>query len=199
MRTEEIERYLRQEMLPEERASFEEEMHSNPSLLMDVRLLACIIQKTREVYQEEDQRMKDLFCLAKSQYEESCRKEFEFFKEHPNVAAEYLESGERHYTLCHHIWIKKVLPYLDDNEAETYLADIRSNEGVRSLVWNQMTNSEGTTILNIVRACIEQYGLSYGGMKVYDWVRVVRDYVVSVTECEDIEPYEYFVCEEEVE
>ena len=54
MRVDEIERYLAKEMPYPEREAFEAEMAKDPALLLDVRLLACVMQKTRDVCRDFD-------------------------------------------------------------------------------------------------------------------------------------------------
>lgn len=197
MRVRDIERYLSREMQPEERVAFEEEMGKNPSLGLDVQLLACIIQKTRQVYHEEDLQMKDLLCSAKREYETLLRPQEDLSEMPFNIAASVYDPGESLFLSCQQTYMNEVLPYVEDGKPNLYLSNISSDPGLCAFVQSMLTNEEGTTILNIVKECLSRYGLVYRGMKVRDWINVVQDHVFELTQCKGLKPYEYFVCSTE--
>ena len=197
MRVEEIERYLANEMLSSEREAFEAEMAKDPSLLMDVRLLACVIQKTREIRRDDDKRVLQLLYSYKRADEGMSRYRKDLSPEEEDlshIAASRIEPGEKQYMMCCRAYYKEVLSMFDEEESMALIDDIRSDKALCDMVQKMMVLESGTSIYHIVEQCIIHYGKFYSGIKVFDWVGLVSRYVKEVACIGDIEPYEYFVC-----
>lgn len=194
MRVEEIERYLSNKMLSSEREAFEAEMIQNPSLLMDVRMLACVIQKTRDVCREFDLWALERLCSYKRLEEDFLFRKDSSSENLSNFAAESIAYDNEQYKLCCQAYCKEVSLQFDETESMVFIDDIKSDKALCDMVQKMMVLESGTSIYHIVEQCIIHYGKFYSGMKVFDWVGLVSRYVKEVACIGDIEPYEYFVC-----
>ena len=72
------------------------------------------------------------------------------------------------------------------------LEDVEADADVRRLVHNMMELYEGTTIMNIVIECQQEYQERYFSMKTNDWRHLLRDYVRKVTERPELQDTEVF-------
>ena len=195
MRVDEIERYLAKEMPYPEREAFEAEMAKDPALLLDVRLLACVMQKTRDVCRDFDKWAAQRLSFYKHVEEEMSRyREDSSSEDLTHFAAESMALDSIQHTMCCRAYDKEVLSQLDEKESMAFIDDIRSDKAMSDMVQKMMVVESGTSIYHIVEQSIIHYGKVYSGMKVYDWVDLVSRYVKEVTCVDDIEPYEYFVC-----
>ena len=198
MRVEDIERYLAKEMTSSEREAFEAEMVNHPSLLLDVRILACVIRKTHDVCQEIDMRALERLCRYK-RLEDSHAYLYSPSEDLSHFAADSLAVGDEQYEMCCQAYSEEVFNQFDEEGPMLCISDIKSDQSLCDMVEEMMVDERGTSIYQIVRQCIIRYGKSYSGMKVYDWVELVCRYIKDAAGIDYIQPNEYFVCSEDEE
>lgn len=72
------------------------------------------------------------------------------------------------------------------------LTAVEDDNEVRILIHNMMELYEGTTILQIVKECQQEFQQKYFSMKVNDWRHLLRDYVRKVTSRPGLQEEEVF-------
>lgn len=100
------------------------------------------------------------------------------------------------------IVLKQCEEWTDDEEyAAEYaiatspvLTDVRDDDEMVAHIESMLAIKEGTSILNIVRSCQEQFNEKYPAMigKQKEWFHIVSEYVRSRTKIYDLQPDKIF-------
>lgn len=74
-----------------------------------------------------------------------------------------------------------------------FLSKVEDSKEVTDFIGNLLEMSNGMTLLDLQKECIDQFGERYAGMAMKDWYHVVRDYVAEKTHRENILPNDVIV------